>query len=224
MGMSRGFALVVVLFFLTVPCITIIQPVKAQVENVATSASITIQPENVIEGQSVKVLIQIYPAPPSANDVFENLTVVLVSPAQGISGYGPWLEGPSSSDANGIASFTFNVSTFSGTWNVDFFFPGQYFANNTIYYQQGDWQKNFHVSSAQTPTPLPTATPSPSSSPTPSTTQHPTINTGPEPPQTEPIPITLAIASIASIAVIGIGLLVYFKKRKARLDELVKKR
>jgi len=53
--------------------------------------------------------------------------------------------------------------------------------------------------------PLPSAPPT--SSP------HPTINTGAEPPQTEPLATTLAIASIVSIAVIGIGLLVYFKKR-----------
>ncbi len=51
------------------------------------------------------------------------------------------------------------------------------------------------------------------STPTPSSTQLPTINTGVEPPQTEPLQTTLAAASIVSIAAIGIGLLVYFKKR-----------
>jgi parallel beta-helix repeat protein len=52
------------------------------------------------------------------------------------------------------------------------------------------------------------------STPTSSPTTLPTINTGPEPPKTEPFPTTLDVVSIASIAVIGIGLLVYFKKRK----------
>lgn len=42
----------------------------------------------------------------------------------------------------------------------------------------------------------------------------PTINTGPEPPQTEPFLTTLAVASIVSLAVVGVALLVYFKKRK----------
>ena len=51
-------------------------------------------------------------------------------------------------------------------------------------------------------------------SPTPTPTQLPTINTGPEPPQTEPFLTTLVIASVASVAVIGAGLLVCSKKRK----------
>ena len=42
----------------------------------------------------------------------------------------------------------------------------------------------------------------------------PTINTGPEPPQTEHFPTTLVVASIISVAIIAAGLLVYFKKRQ----------
>jgi hypothetical protein len=189
--------------------------VKASVENVTTSASITIQPENLIEGQSVKIIVQIYPAPPSADDVFENLTVVLVSPAQGISGFGPWLEGPVSSDSYGIASFTFDVPTFSGTWNVDFFFPGQYFANNTIYYQRGDWQKNFYISSAQTPSPSILPSPSPTISPSSS----PTASSSPSPSSTllsnQELPLIVLVTAVAiAVIVVGIGLLVYFRKRK----------
>jgi hypothetical protein len=48
---------------------------------------------------------------------------------------------------------------------------------------------------------------------TPSTTIHPTSNTGEEPPHTEPFLTTLVIASIVSAGVLGIGLLVYLKKR-----------
>ena len=48
--------------------------------------------------------------------------------------------------------------------------------------------------------------PTPSPSPEPTQTQ--------EPQQTETFPTTLVIASIASVAVIGVGLLVYFKKHK----------
>jgi nitrous oxidase accessory protein len=61
-----------------------------------------------------------------------------------------------------------------------------------------------------TPTPSPTATPntSPSSSPSPSPT--PTPNQ--EPQQTELLEIILAVALM--VIVIGVGLLVYFKKRK----------
>jgi hypothetical protein len=48
----------------------------------------------------------------------------------------------------------------------------------------------------------------------PSVSVLPTINTGPKPPQTEPFLTTLAVASIVSLAVVGVGLMVYFKKRK----------
>ena len=48
----------------------------------------------------------------------------------------------------------------------------------------------------------------------PTLTPYPTINTGPEPPQTEPFLTTLAIVSILSVAAVGVVLLVYFKKQK----------
>ena len=51
-------------------------------------------------------------------------------------------------------------------------------------------------------------------SPTPITTPHQTVNTGPEPPQAEPFLTTIVIASIVSVIVVGIGLLIYFKKHK----------
>jgi hypothetical protein len=48
----------------------------------------------------------------------------------------------------------------------------------------------------------------------PTLTPYPTINTGPEPPKTEPFLTALVIVPIASVAVIGVALLVYFKKHK----------
>jgi hypothetical protein len=48
----------------------------------------------------------------------------------------------------------------------------------------------------------------------PTLTPYPTITTGPEPPKTEPVLTTLAIVIIVSLAVAGLGLLVYFKKSK----------
>ena len=52
---------------------------------------------------------------------------------------------------------------------------------------------------------------------TPASTQHPTINTGAEPPQTEPTLTTIVIASIVSVGVLCVVLLVYRKKRKHAL-------
>ena len=152
--------------FLTAACISTIQSVKASVEEVATSVSITIQPENIIPGQPFTVVAQIYPPPPSntENKIFYNIFITVTSAAQGISGYGPWSAGPSSSDANGVASFTFPATVSAilaetGGGNIEVGFPGQYFGNTTIiHYQAGDWQKNFLVTAAQTPTPAPTAT------------------------------------------------------------------
>jgi hypothetical protein len=48
----------------------------------------------------------------------------------------------------------------------------------------------------------------------PTLTPYPTINTGPEPPKTEPFLTTLTIVIVVSVAVLGAGLLVYFKKSR----------
>ena len=164
--MQKLTILTLVVIFLTAACMTTIQPAKATTEEVATSASITIQPENIIPDQPFTMVVQIYPPPPlnTENIIFYNIFVIITSAAQGVSGYGPWSEGPSSSDVNGVASFTFpgTVSATigkTGGGNVEVRFPGQFFGNTTIlHYQAGDWQKNFLVTAAQTPTPAPTAT------------------------------------------------------------------
>jgi cell division septation protein DedD len=68
-----------------------------------------------------------------------------------------------------------------------------------------------------TPTPTPTATPTPqpTATPTPSPTASPSPEPTPTPePQSEPFPAIMVIAPIASVAIIGSGLLVYSKKRR----------
>jgi hypothetical protein len=47
------------------------------------------------------------------------------------------------------------------------------------------------------------------------TSPYPTINTGPESPNPEPFPTTLAVASIVSLAIVGAALLIYFKKHRS---------
>ncbi|HLN89544.1 MAG TPA: hypothetical protein VK253_05715 [Candidatus Binatia bacterium] len=51
----------------------------------------------------------------------------------------------------------------------------------------------------------------------PTLTPYPTINTGPEPLQTEPFLTTLVIVIGVSVAVAGVGLLVYLNKRKSKV-------
>lgn len=71
------------------------------------------------------------------------------------------------------------------------------------------------LTSGISPTPTATSTPQPTATPTPSPTASPSPEPTPTPePQSEPFPATMVIASIASVAIIGSGLLVYSKKRK----------
>jgi parallel beta-helix repeat protein len=66
------------------------------------------------------------------------------------------------------------------------------------------------------PTPTPTPTPTSKSTPSPSLPQETE-----SPSEPEPFPTTLVIASIITVAVVGIGLLVYFKKRRAKSGDEV---
>jgi hypothetical protein len=66
-----------------------------------------------------------------------------------------------------------------------------------------------------TPTPTATSTLQPTETPTPSLTASPSPEPTPTPKrQSEPFPATMVVAPIASVAIIGSGLLVYSKKRK----------
>ena len=53
--------------------------------------------------------------------------------------------------------------------------------------------------------------PEPTASPTPAPTSTPELVSTPE-----PFPTTLVVASVITVAFVGVGLLVYFKKRKGR--------
>ena len=145
-----------VLLLLAITLITswlVIYPARAQVVNVNTSCGIFV--ENIVEGQPVTVTVQIFPAP-SEGEVFSNLFVGLTSPMQGVwgnGGNGPWGKSNISTDSNGRAVVTFDIVSFSGYWNVELYFGGQYSANNTIYYQPINSQRGFTISPAQTPTP-----------------------------------------------------------------------
>jgi hypothetical protein len=76
--------------------------------------------------------------------------------------------------------------------------------------ETSDWSntQTLTIGEVQTPTPSPETTPIPSSSPAPTPTP------SPEPKQAESFQTILVVASTLSMAVVGVGLLVYFKKRK----------
>jgi hypothetical protein len=200
MGRTNKLNILILIAIVAISSLLFIQPAKAEVENVSTSCGIFV--DSIVEGQPITIGVQIFPAPPSG-ETFNNLFVWITSPMQGVSGYGPWDKSNITTDTDGKATVTFDIHTFSGYWNVGLYFGGQYFANNTIYYQPGNWQRGFSISSAQTPTPLPVASPSPSPSPT--STPNSTTN---KPTSTENNPTgsnnALSIATLALIIVIAI--------------------
>jgi hypothetical protein len=106
----------------------------------------------------------------------------------------------------------------SGTWDTPY--AGKNIGNGqcTDYHPLMNPITDFEIPSFTNTnlTPIPTSTPTPASSaiPTPTSSQLPTINTGAYQPQTEPFPTALAVAAIIVVAVVGAGLLVYFKKHK----------
>lgn len=80
-----------------------------------------------------------------------------------------------------------------------------------IYREENSWITRPPISPTPSPSPSPTPTAFPSATPTPK--QEPTST--PKPQQYEPFPTSLVIAaSGASVVVIGVGVLVYFRKRK----------
>ena len=125
-----------------------------QVANVSTTCNIFV--DALVEGQPITIKLQIYPAPPEG-EIISNLSVGIISPLQGISGWGCWDQKNVRTDSNGVAVVTFYVQTLSANWNVWVYFGGQYFANNTIFFQSGFWERYFFISPAKTPTPTPSA-------------------------------------------------------------------
>ena len=177
--MSKNIAILLVFVFITASYFTAIELVKGQVESVGTSCSIFA--DDIVEGKPIIIKVQIYPAPPEG-ETFE-LFVWISSPLQGTVGNYPWGTGPwgksFSSYTDGKAKVTFNIHTFSGYWNAGLSFKGQYFANNTVYYEPIQSQTGFSISSAQTS--LPSPTPSPKISPSPSPTASPSSSPSPTP-------------------------------------------
>jgi hypothetical protein len=153
MGKIKKAYTLLLLIIILITSWLVICPAKAEVENISTTCGIFV--DSIIEGQPVTITIQVYPAPPEGQ-VFNNLIVGLTSPMQGVwgnGGNGPWSKSNISTDSNGRATVTFGIVSFSGYWNVDLYFGGQYFDNKSVYYQPINSQRGFTISPAQSPKP-----------------------------------------------------------------------
>ena len=101
--------------------------------------------------------------------------------------------------------------------NLSIFFST---SSKTVNFIMGEQTTQLKPIPSQISTPKPTRLAEPTSisniSPTPTiNTQHPTINTGPEPPKTEPFPTALiAAVSLAVFTLAAAGLLIYLKKHR----------
>jgi len=198
-------------------------PSPSPESTVNTFASIMIEPAVPKEGQPFRVEVQMSPCPPP-DEIFNDLFLMVTSPRQGIHGFGPWSKGNISTNTDGKATVIFDIPTFSGYWIIDLSFGGQYFANNTIYYNSGNWHKNFYISSSKTPDPPPITSPSPTTSASPTPTPTPTISSitqtpTPTPPQNgnqtnlEPMDLLFPISVFLAVS-IGLSVLYYSRHRK----------
>jgi hypothetical protein len=125
----------------------------------------------------------------------------------------PWLKLVVLTDSNGRATETFNVPTYSGKWYVDVMFGSSNYANHTILYLAGNWQTQFTVYPAKTPTPSSTVAPTPNPTPTPTVniTTTPYIPANRNAPHLDPIFYLLPISIILAIIILAIAI---YRKRK----------
>ncbi len=141
-----------------------IESTKAQIEQVPTYCDIFV--DDIVEGQPVTATIQMSPSTPTGEG-YTQLIVYLKSP-NGVgpsSPNGPWVYTNIPTAPNGRATVTFDVPTYSGKWYVFVDFGGHSYANYSMFYFGGTWQKEFTVNPVTTPTPNSTTTPTPASIP-----------------------------------------------------------
>jgi N-acetylneuraminic acid mutarotase len=128
--------------------------VQAQV-NIATTASISMEPNPAQINHPVKVTIRIEPAPPTSTETLRNLMVTLTHSDGSITQLGSYNSNP-----DGSQNFSSYVITgLSGNWTVKLNFPGQNFANGTIYYLPSENQTTITVTPNPTTSPTPTPPP-----------------------------------------------------------------
>jgi hypothetical protein len=157
---------------LAVSSLLLIESAKAQIEQVPTYCDILV--DDIVEGQPVTVTIQMSPATPT-DEGYTQLIVYLKSP-NGVgpsSPNGPWVYTNIPTNPNGRATVTFNVPTYTGKWYVFVNFGGHTYADYSMFYLGGTWQKEFTVNPVKTPTPAVTATPTAAITPSPIVSEFP---------------------------------------------------
>ena len=203
---------------LVISSLLIIEAAKAESERVTTTCVMFV--DNIVEWQPVKAIIQMYPATPTGEG-YTQLIVYLVSPnGVGESGpNGPWVYTNISTDPNGRATVTFDVPTYSGSWQVVVDFGSHYYADYSMLYLAGTWKTVFTVYPAKTPTPSPTTlvTPSPAIT-TPSSTL-PNIGPTSPPNSNFDLTVTLALVVVAILVIAVLSLLVYVRHLKRNLPK-----
>jgi hypothetical protein len=189
LGKHLSICLLVVLAFSS---LLMIESTKAQFDRVTTYCDISVN--EVVEGQPVTVTIQMSPATPTGEGYRVWMWVTPPNPKD-FSANEPWLKNLLT-DSNGKATVTFNVLTYRGKWYVDVSFESNNFANHTILYLAGHWQKEFTISPIKTPAPSTTATLTASPIPTTNSTTTPTV---PELSWLAILPLLVGTLSIATL-------------------------
>lgn len=117
--------------------------------NIATYAIMAVEPNPVTIGDSVAITVLIVPTPPSFTGSFDNISITFDRPdgtAETCIYHTP--------SGSGECHFVY-TPTLGGNWIVKLSFPGDFYANNTIYYLPCKRQTTLTVLPVPAPQPTP---------------------------------------------------------------------
>jgi N-acetylneuraminic acid mutarotase len=145
-----------VVYRLLITCLVIFIVIGISVEvnaqsNVDTFSVISVEPNPLTNQDMLEVSIQIGPAPPTAEDKFQRVAVTFTRP-DGVTATNYY-----DSNSDGIIQFrTYSNPDLVGNWTLKVSFPGQTFANGSIYYRPSENQTIFTRLPAPSTSPIPT--------------------------------------------------------------------
>jgi N-acetylneuraminic acid mutarotase len=135
-----------------------------------------------------------------------------------------WTTGASMPTARynlGLAVINDTIYAMGGVLLPPYAFPKEPLTTNEVYLPFGyEGPIPPYLSPPPSPSPSPTTSPTPSPSSTPTPTPSPPSSEQPTemPSQPKPFPTTWVVAVAVSLTVIGVGLLIYFRKRKRHIS------